>query len=424
MSETGKLPGRGSPRKVYEVTTERLKGTNTDLASFSFNQGANLYVFSYQKEGVRRHTFIDSGDSQYRNQILAILTENDINPASIERILITHRHPDHCGLASILAGQSGAKISVHPAFRSFIEGQSRGEEQRWMGDFDPSQLREHNIEYLPQLDSSRAKSINGVDFPRLGELIEIGEGSKLEILGCPESQSTHSPDQIIVLYSPENSPLTSQKTGERFLPTDNLIFSGDLWLMTGPIFSRGLGHMASHLKHNFSQMRSVMSNASALWRDPRAQDAKAKEALKTGFDLIRVKPGHGKEFLGSKIIPRGLLADRDLLMAFGYGLDTDKAILKGSDLAPRVATLREQAYASFVSELHSWRDLGYDWDEISKLLVRTHQEQSGGGGLVARDRRERRARLKTTLARLRDDKAAAEELHQLAESTLLALKRV
>ena len=68
--------------------------------------------------------------------------------------------------------------------------------------------------------------------------------------------------------------------------------------------------------------------------------------------------------------------------------------------------------------------MGYSPDEISQLLVRIYQEQSGEGTLVEKDRKERRERLKETLTRLRDDEAASEELRKLAEPTLLELKTV
>jgi len=171
-------------------------------------------------------------------------------------------------------------------------------------------------------------------------------------------------------------------------------------------------------------MRDLVSVRGMLRRDPREQDAQAKEALKRGFCLIRVKPGHGEEFLGSRIIPSSLLADRDILIQLGYSLDRDKSILRSKDLAPKVATMREQAYTSFVEELLLWRELGYTSSEIGELLVRIYREQSGGGALVEEDRKERRERLKAMLARLKEDEAESGQLRQLAESTLSELKRL
>jgi hypothetical protein len=153
------------------------------------------------------------------------------------------------------------------------------------------------------------------------------------------------------------------------------------------------------------------------WRDPRQQDPKAKEALKRGFCLIRVKPGHGEEFLGSRIIPRSLLADNDMLVEFGYPLSAGKAVLRSAELAPRVSARREQAYVSFAEELTLWMGLGYTPDEISELLVRIYREQSGGGPLVEKDRQERREQLRGLLTRLKGDEVQPAEIRQLAEST-------
>jgi len=313
---------------------------------------------------------------------------------------------------------------VHSNFGSFVEGEINQEERRWLGDFNPSQLKERDIEYLAQSERSELISISGVDFPSLIEPIEIGEVGKLVILACPESASTHSPDQIIILYSPRGYPHTYDKTHGDFRPTDDILFSGDLWLMRGPIYDWGIRDVSRHLRYGFNQMRNLAAGRSMVRRDPREQDSKAKEALKRGFCLIRVKPGHGEEFIGSRIIPDSLLADRDLLIALGYSQDTDKSILRSRDLAPKIATIMEQGYISFVKELLLWIELGYTLDEISELLVRIYKEQSGGGALVEKDRKERRERLIATLTRLKDDEAESDELRQLAESTLPRLRRV
>ncbi len=424
MNGTKDIFTKRSPRELYGITKERLSDTNACLTSLLFRQGANLYVFSYEKEGMRRHSLIDTGDSRYRNQIQPILVENDINPTNIERIIITHRHPDHCGLVNLLARASKAKILVHPNFKRFVEGEISKEERRWMSGFDPSELKEHDIEYLPSPDKSEVRNISGVDFPILVESIEIGEAGKLMILACPGSTQTHSPDQIIILYSPKSCPDTYEQTREDLRPTDDILFSGDLWLMRGPLFNWSFRNISRYFRYKLYRVKSLMSGKTVLRRDAREQDSEAKEGLKRGFVLIRVKPGHGEEFIGSRIIPHSLLADRDLLAELGYAQDGDKTILKEKDLASKIAALKERAYSSFVKELLFWRELGYTLDEISELLVQIYKEQSGGDRLVKQDRKERRKSLKATLARLKEDEAESEELHELAESTLLKLKRV
>mgnify|MGYP001588798338 FL=1 len=89
-------------RESCKVLKERLGGTDAVLTSFVFRHGGNVYVFSYEKDGKRRHTFIDAGDPRYRNRMLRILTENNVAPANIERIILTHRHYDNWCLAPIL----------------------------------------------------------------------------------------------------------------------------------------------------------------------------------------------------------------------------------------------------------------------------------------------------------------------------------
>jgi hypothetical protein len=424
MSGTEDLRNGGSPGDRLRIVKERLNDPDIDLTNFFFRYGANVYVLSYEKEGERRHTFIDAGDIQYNKQMLPMLIENDIDPNKIERIIITHRHRDHVGLAGLLAAESGAKITVHSNFRSFVEGEISDMERRWLGDLDPSKLKECDLEYLSHSIRNESIRIGGIDFPSLIEPIDLGKVGKLSILACPESTATHSPDQVLVLYSPRSHPHTCEKTDEDFRPTDDIIFSGDLWLMRGPIFDRRMRHISLRLRFGYHRLKNAVSGRGMPWRDPRVQDSQAKEALKRGFCLIRVKPGHGDEFIGTRIIPQSLLADRDVLVEFGYSMDTDKSILSSPDVAPKMADRMEEAYASFIEELLLWIELGYSSSEISELLVRIYKEQSGGGPLVEDDRKERRERINATLVRLRDDEAMSDELHQLAEATLSDLKRV
>jgi hypothetical protein len=371
---------------------------------------------TYQKDGQRTHTLVDAGDYRYHGEMLSALAENDVDPGDIERIIITHHHPDHTGLAYLLA-RDGAKITAHHTFRSFIEGEGSQMERRWLGDFDPSRLRECDIEYLAESDTGSTVRLAGIDFPNLAEAVDIGEGGRLDILGSPRTGMTHSADQLVTLYSPRSDPHPHEDTSGDFRPTDDVIFSGDLWLMRGPMFNQGGTDIMSNLRVGWRQIRNMMAGGNMMRRDPREQDAEAKDALKRGFCLIRVKPGHGDEFLGSRIIPRSLMADNDMLVEFGYPLSTGKAVLNSAEMAPRVSARREQAYVSFAKELTLWMELGYSPDEINGLLVRIYREQSGGGPLVERDRQERRERLSGLLDRLQEDEAQPAPILQIAEST-------
>ncbi len=405
-----------SQRDYLTVTTEQLGG-GVHLISLLFRPGGNVYILTYQKGGQTKHTLIDAGDYRYYDEILSILAENDIDPTNIERIIITHRHPDHTGLAYLLASKSGATITAHHTFRSFVESGGSQMERRWMGDFDPSRLRECDIDYLAESDSGSTVTLSGIDFPNLAEAIEIGEGGRLDILSSPETDMTHSPDQLVTLYSPRNDPHPHEHTSGDFRPTDDVIFSGDLWLMMGPMFNYSGADIMRHLRVGLRQMRNVMSGAGMMRRDPREQDAEAKDALKRGFCLIRVKPGHGNEFLGSRIIPRSLMAENDILVEFGYPLSAGKVVLRSAEIAPKVAARREQAYVNFAEELTLWTEIGYTPDEISRLLLRIYREQRGGGPLVEKDRQERRAQLRHLLARLTGDEKYTPQIRKIAGDT-------
>jgi hypothetical protein len=408
---------------THIVTRETLSDNSTELTSFYFRPGANVYVFTYGKDGARKHTFIDSGDAAYQDRILPLLDECRIDSKDIERIIITHRHRDHIGLASLLAGGSGAKIMVHANLQGFVEGRVSPEELRWMGGLDPTELQKCDMEYLPEMDQSHWVKINGLSFPALTEPIQLGEAGSLRVLAPPQCMPTHSPDQVIAHFVPgHGQPGDVGQVNAR--PADEILFSGDLWLMKGPMFDKGLQHLRMHVRFGLMRMRHRMSGGEAIRRDPREQDAEAKEALKTGFSLIRVKPGHGEEFLGSRIIPLSLMADRDLLIKLGYPMDADKSIVRSKTVAPRVAEIREQAYADFIGELTLWREFRYNSRELSDFLVRIYQEQSGGAKLVQQDRMERRERIMETLARLKEDQDQPEALRDLAGATLSKVEKI
>lgn len=406
----------------YRVTHEQLNGSGTELTSFYFRYGANIYVFSYQQDGVKKHTFIDAVDYRYRDEILSILPENGIDPAAIERIILTHRHPDHTGLAHLLARESGARILVHPNFKDFIENPSSESGRGWMGNFNQAKLAECDIEYLPISEGANLPEIGGLRFPGLAEPIDIGGAGKILILAPPESEITHTQDQLIVVYSPGAEFLTGEGPYNGCRPMDRILFSGDLWLMTGPLFDRGRRGLQFFFRYHLFQMKRLITGQGMSRWAVMDQDLSAKEALKGHFSLIRVKPGHGDEFIGSRIIPRSLPADRDLLKELGYPLNAGSSVLKSARTAPLVDALTEKAYASFVREVISWQEYGYEIDEMSEFLVRLFKEQSGGKGPVALDRAQRRVRMKATLARLRDAGGGPEELGWLAELTLPKLE--
>jgi hypothetical protein len=405
----------------HTIAHEKLGANGTELTSIYFRYGGNIYVFSYQKEGNRKHTLIDAGDLRHSDEISSILVENRIDPKAIERIIITHHHPDHCGLAHILAKESGAQILVHSNFKDFVEGRMTEMERRWQGPYNPAELKDCDVQYLSPVNKMDLIDIGNIDFHRLTEPIKMGDAGRLELLAIPESEETHTPDQVIALYSSKDYSRTGEESHNGHRPSDDMLFSGDLWLMNGPLFDRKMRGFSFYFRHGFFQMRRMLTSRGLLRRSVMEQDQAVKEALKINFSLIRVKPGHGEEFLGSRIIPHGLPADRDLLSKLGYSTNAKRSLIRSGPLATKAANLKEHAYTSFIQEVLFWKEHGYTFDEVSEFLVRIYKEQTGGGSLVAKDRKQRRVRIKITLARLKNDKAVSNEMRQLAESTLSKL---
>ena len=199
-----------------------------------------------------------------------------------------------------------------------------------------------------------------MDFPHSGKTVEMGHEGRLEILTIPESDLTHSPDQLIILYSPRKIPYVSQNCKENngFRPSDEIIFSGDLWLMKGPVYERSLRSIPLTLKFFYFRLIDFVFGNKRINVLPSEQDAKTKDALKQGFSLIQVKPGHGEDFLGSNLIPRSLLAQRDLMIKLGLKMEGDKSVLQSNTFAPRINELRNKAYADFTDILNLWLELG------------------------------------------------------------------
>jgi glyoxylase-like metal-dependent hydrolase (beta-lactamase superfamily II) len=401
----------------HRIVHEQLSPNGTELTSIYFRYGGNIYVFSYQNGGTRKHTLIDAGDLRHSNEILSILLENRIDPKAIERIIITHHHPDHCGLAHILAKESGAQILVHSKFKDFVEGRVSEMERRWQGPYDPAELKYCDVKYLSPVNEMDLIDIGSLDFHRLIEPIKMDDTSRLELLAIPESTESHTPDQVIAIYSSRDYSRIREESHNGHRPSDDILFSGDLWLMNGPLFDRKMRGFSSYFIHGFFQMRRMLMNRGLLRRSVREQDHAVKEALKINFSLIRVKPGHGEEFLGSRIIPHGLPADRDLLSKLGYSTNAKRSLIRSAPLAKKSVELKEQAYQSFIQEILLWKEHGYSFEEIAEFLTRIYREQTGGDTFVAQDRKQRRAIIKTTLARLKNDKAVSDDIRKLAELT-------
>ena len=72
-------------------------------------------------------TLVDTGTPGGAGRILKAVRGAGLEPADLERILLTHRHPDHAGNARELARLTGADVHVAPAAVPHV---SEGRKQR------------------------------------------------------------------------------------------------------------------------------------------------------------------------------------------------------------------------------------------------------------------------------------------------------
>jgi len=90
------------------------------LSNAAFEGDNNAYLFA---DG-SAVTLIDTGDwmATTRKQLETALSQHGLGLTDIDRILLTHWHHDHCGLAGEIQAESGADVYVHAADAALVEG--------------------------------------------------------------------------------------------------------------------------------------------------------------------------------------------------------------------------------------------------------------------------------------------------------------
>ena len=91
------------------------------LRVFRLPTGGNLSVL----EGGGARVMIDGGYGVYYKDVKRMLSENGIEPGSIERIYITHADADHAGLSGHFEEEFGTTVFMHRASGAIIEGEDR-----------------------------------------------------------------------------------------------------------------------------------------------------------------------------------------------------------------------------------------------------------------------------------------------------------
>ena len=209
-------------------------------------------------------TLIDTGllTEESRRALYAALGELGVRLEQIRRILITHIHPDHFGLAGELRERSGGELVIHRLEVSLMEPRyARAEDlvqdvARWL---DRNGVPETEAEFL------KSASMGAREWVSMVEPDTLLEGA--ERLSIGESH-------LLVIWTPGHSP------GHCcfHLPQRRLLFSGD------------------HLLPKISPNIGLHPQSSA---DPLSDYLASLRKVAT-LEIDRVLPAHGDPFADAR----------------------------------------------------------------------------------------------------------------------------
>jgi glyoxylase-like metal-dependent hydrolase (beta-lactamase superfamily II) len=157
-------------------------------------------------------TLVDAGLERAPARIVAGLAALGKHPADVQRIVLTHAHPDHAGGAAELAELTGAPVAVHADDAGFAEA----------GTSPPSDRSITSGRIFARLPGGRFPAV------RVGE--RLADGQVLDVAGGLRVVATpgHSPGHVSLLHEPTATLITGDalfnvlgvRYSPRFLCTD------------------------------------------------------------------------------------------------------------------------------------------------------------------------------------------------------------
>jgi glyoxylase-like metal-dependent hydrolase (beta-lactamase superfamily II) len=174
-------------------------------------------------------TLVDTGVERAPARIVAGLAALGKHPADVQRIVLTHAHPDHAGGAREMAARTGAPVAVHADDAEFVES----------GEGPPKDMSIMMGRILARLDSGR--------FPAVPVGEKLADGQVLDVAGGLRVVATpgHSPGHISLLHEPTRTLITGDAIfnvlGMRYSPR---VFCTDFRL------SRRTAHVLGELDYD------------------------------------------------------------------------------------------------------------------------------------------------------------------------------
>ncbi|TWF81234.1 glyoxylase-like metal-dependent hydrolase (beta-lactamase superfamily II) [Pseudonocardia hierapolitana] len=137
-------------------------------------------------------TLVDTGVERAPARIVAGLAALGKHPADVQRIVLTHAHPDHAGGAKEMADRTGAPLAVHADDAGFVES----------GESPPNDKSYSVGRVFARLQDGR--------FPAVGVGEKLTDGQVLDVAGGLRVVATpgHSPGHISLLHQPTRTLIT------------------------------------------------------------------------------------------------------------------------------------------------------------------------------------------------------------------------
>lgn len=135
------------------------------------------------------------------------LEARGLAPSDIERVLVTHPHPDHFGLAKRLR-EEGARVLASPTGADIIadfEARFEYERSYFVGFFERHGMAASTAETITELPESFLRVAPGVETDR-----ELADGDRVDVAGTTvtaEAVQGHAPGEQIFTYETESEEM-------------------------------------------------------------------------------------------------------------------------------------------------------------------------------------------------------------------------
>ena len=134
-------------------------------------------------------TLVDTGVKGSEEKIFGYIAENSRSYSEIDKIILSHSHPDHIGSAARIKELTGCKILAHTAEKTWIENISIQEKER----------------PVPGFTNLVDRSVTIDEFIEDGQILNFGNGQTAKIIHAPG----HSAGSVNLFFQDEKVLFTA-----------------------------------------------------------------------------------------------------------------------------------------------------------------------------------------------------------------------